>query len=256
MKAPTRCWAGYDGQGSTLFLPKTAKPPGQGEPMKRQKEKPHDWPHSQTSIEKLLQHLAEAASDWNVTNNPISVKQFHDAYHQLRAFGWDEDIDTEALLPEVLMPEMYRIHLAEAQARLEAQRVDLTPDNTLPPRILVIVNNPDKRIRISGFLNLLGYAAWSVRSVNEGLKALSEQRPALILLDLRLPDMSPIDMLTALRQQAGDVPILALRDKFNRTQLSALKTVGIVYSMITPEDIRLLLMGILDRVNRQLRKRP
>jgi DNA-binding response OmpR family regulator len=77
-------------------------------------------------------------------------------------------------------------------------------------KLLVIEDEP----RIASFLvkglRAAGYAVDHVREGDAGLELAARDRPDLILLDLRLPDMDGFDVLKRLRREGERIPVLIL----------------------------------------------
>jgi hypothetical protein len=59
------------------------------------------------SRKELLFSLADIAERWRETQNARYIKEYHDAYHQLRSLGWSGTLDIEAELPDEYMPKDY-----------------------------------------------------------------------------------------------------------------------------------------------------
>ena len=78
------------------------------------------------------------------------------------------------------------------------------------PRILVVDDDPDILVLLCHRLEQLGYA---VRTATHGLEALDKlasEQPALILLDLRLPQLSGLDVLQQIRHVAPEVKVIVM----------------------------------------------
>ena len=80
---------------------------------------------------------------------------------------------------------------------------------TAPAKILVIDDEvgPRESLRI---LLKLEFQVFLADSVAKGLKLLQEHQPDVILLDIRMPDMSGIDGLSEIRKLDSDVSVLML----------------------------------------------
>jgi len=67
--------------------------------------------------------------------------------------------------------------------------------------------------------------AGTARSGEEGLVVVAQCRPVAVLVDLKLPDISGIDVISRLRSQASDLAIVALssadRDAFYEPVIAA-----------------------------------
>jgi DNA-binding NtrC family response regulator len=78
------------------------------------------------------------------------------------------------------------------------------------PRILVVDDDPDILVLLQYRLEQLGYA---VRTATHGLEALAKlasEQPALILLDLRLPRLSGLDVLQQIKLAAPEVTVIVM----------------------------------------------
>jgi two-component system KDP operon response regulator KdpE len=77
--------------------------------------------------------------------------------------------------------------------------------------ILVVEDDPALVRAITRNLSARGYAARSATTVAEAMVALHDARPALLLLDIDLPDGSGWEVLRALRAAGhSDVPVVVM----------------------------------------------
>ncbi len=76
--------------------------------------------------------------------------------------------------------------------------------------ILVIDDDEDVRKATLGFLQSRGLKTLAADSVGEGLRLFSERHPAVVLLDLKLPDGTGIDVLRELQRQAPGTPVVVI----------------------------------------------
>ena len=77
------------------------------------------------------------------------------------------------------------------------------------PKILVIDDEPSIVKLVSAYLKPEGYDVYTAGDGNAGLKAASAFKPDLIILDLMLPGMDGIELLTRLRRES-DVYVILL----------------------------------------------
>ncbi len=63
------------------------------------------------------------------------------------------------------------------------------------PRVLVVDDHPLVRGMLRDFLASKGYDVSEAATGGEGLKRLREDRPHLVLLDIKLPDMTGLQVL-------------------------------------------------------------
>jgi two-component system, OmpR family, KDP operon response regulator KdpE len=76
-------------------------------------------------------------------------------------------------------------------------------------RILVIDDEPQIRRFVTAGLDLYGYSVIEAEKGVAGLNAVAQMQPDLIILDLALPDMSGLDVLTTVRSWSN-VPVIVL----------------------------------------------
>jgi two-component system, OmpR family, KDP operon response regulator KdpE len=76
-------------------------------------------------------------------------------------------------------------------------------------RILVIDDEPQIRRFLCAGLDLYGYSVSEAEKGTAGLNAVAHLRPDLIILDLSLPDMNGLDVLTTVRSWSN-VPVIIL----------------------------------------------
>lgn len=83
-------------------------------------------------------------------------------------------------------------------------------------RILVVDDEPDACDFLKQFLTLKGYQATTATSGPEALKKVKEERPDLILLDIRMPGMDGIEVLRRVKEvdvAIGVIMITAVKDE-------------------------------------------
>ena len=79
----------------------------------------------------------------------------------------------------------------------------------LPPTLVIDDDDVVRKICVE-LLEARGHKALSAASVGEGLRLFAEHRPAAVLLDLRLPDGTGIDVLRELQRQAPGTPVVVI----------------------------------------------
>jgi DNA-binding response OmpR family regulator len=77
-------------------------------------------------------------------------------------------------------------------------------------RILVIDDDPGTTETFQVILRDAGFAVAAASTGAQGLDCLRSQSQAVVLADLRLPDMSGIDVLRALRRMSFDTPFVMM----------------------------------------------
>ncbi len=88
----------------------------------------------------------------------------------------------------------------------------MDPSAPAQTRILVIENSRPVRRGIAEYLMDSGFQVLEADSGPRGLALLHQERPDLVLCDLRLPGMDGLDVLSLVRQGSPDTPVILLSD--------------------------------------------
>ncbi len=77
-------------------------------------------------------------------------------------------------------------------------------------RVLVIDDNKNNRILESDILEVAGYEVFEAENAMQGIAAAQKEKPDIIVMDIRLPDMRGTDAARTLRQDTAmqNVPII------------------------------------------------
>jgi excisionase family DNA binding protein len=83
------------------------------------------------------------------------------------------------------------------------------------PLVLIVDDDPQLREFVRVNLEIDGYAVREAGSAGEGLAALEEEAPALVLLDVMMPDVDGFEMLRRMQEQhgVGSVPVIMFSGK-------------------------------------------
>jgi CheY-like chemotaxis protein len=90
----------------------------------------------------------------------------------------------------------------------------------MPPLILCVDDEPAIRLLFQAELMEEGYEVETAGSGSEALEALKKRRPDLMLLDIRMEDLTGLEVLQAIRPQHPTLPVIivtavrGLRDDF------------------------------------------
>jgi two-component system cell cycle response regulator DivK len=79
-------------------------------------------------------------------------------------------------------------------------------------KILLIEDTPDNVLLIQRITQARGYHCLTAGDGAAGLRLAAEERPAIILLDINLPDIDGFEVVARLRADAAtrDIPIIAV----------------------------------------------
>ena len=91
------------------------------------------------------------------------------------------------------------------------------------PVVLIVDDDPAIRSFVRASLELEGYVVREAGSADEGLGAIEEEAPALILLDVMMPRVDGWDMLQRLQERhgVGAIPVLMFSGKVDEGDAEA-----------------------------------
>jgi two-component system NtrC family response regulator len=78
------------------------------------------------------------------------------------------------------------------------------------PRILVVDDDEHLRWILQTQLEQMGYAAAAVADGTEAIAAVEKEAPALVLTDLKMPGMSGMELLEAIRRDYPEIPVVLM----------------------------------------------
>jgi two-component system nitrogen regulation response regulator NtrX len=113
--------------------------------------------------------------------------------------------------------------------------------------ILVIDDDDTVRKTCVELLRARGHSPVAAASVGEGLRLFAERRPAAVLLDLKLPDGTGIDVLRELQRQAPGTPVVVISGYGSVTEAVETMKVGATDFLEKPVS-RERLFKVLDRI--------
>src|SRR5207249_7114544 len=120
-------------------------------------------------------------------------------------------------------------------------------------RILVVDDEPDITALVAYHLAKAGYRVATAGDGRDALVAAREEQPALIVLDLMLPDVSGFDVLAELRRreetrEIGVLLLTARRDEADRLRGLALGADDYILKPFSPPELVLRVGAILRRL--------
>ena len=72
----------------------------------------------------------------------------------------------------------------------------------------MVEDDPDVRRVIVECLGLIGYAVTEARNGAEGLAAIADHKPDLLVVDYAMPDMTGAEVISKARELFGDLPVI------------------------------------------------
>lgn len=106
-------------------------------------------------------------------------------------------------------------------------------------QILVVEDNDRNMKLFRDVLQATGYRTLEASTGGEALTLATEHRPALILMDIQLPDMDGVEALGRLRKEArtAEIPVLALTAQAMRGDRERFTAAGFGGYVAKPVDI-------------------
>lgn len=118
-------------------------------------------------------------------------------------------------------------------------------------KILVVDDEPAIRTLLKSTLARAGYQAIEAASAREALASAAIDKPDLVLLDLGLPDRDGLELIGALRGEAG-VPLIVVSARENSEQKVAALDLGADDYVTKPFDTEELLARVRASLRRGL----
>jgi two-component system nitrogen regulation response regulator NtrX len=123
--------------------------------------------------------------------------------------------------------------------------------------ILIVDDEADIRELVSGILEDEGHATRLARDADEGLKAIEERRPHLVILDIWLQGsrLDGLEMLSAIKKQHPDLPVVIISGHGNiETAVTAIRRGAYDYIEKPFKADRLVLVTLRALEASQLRR--
>jgi two-component system nitrogen regulation response regulator NtrX len=119
----------------------------------------------------------------------------------------------------------------------------------MDPRGTTLIIDDDEAIRRAcvELLEARGHKTVAASSVREGLRLFGQTRPAVVLLDLRLPDGTGLDVLRELQRQAPGTPVVVVSGRGSVGEAVEAMRVGATEYIEKPFS-RERLFEVLDRI--------
>jgi DNA-binding NtrC family response regulator len=102
--------------------------------------------------------------------------------------------------------------------------------------ILVVDDDKLTRFSLSKILGRAGYRIREAASATEGMAAIEEERPGVVLLDIRLPDRDGFAVLLAIRASHPQLPVVMMTAHHNEEMAREAKTLGAWAYLAKPCD--------------------
>lgn len=118
--------------------------------------------------------------------------------------------------------------------------------------ILIIEDDVDVAEMLNAYFRVQGYAVFVSNWGEEGVQSVIAQRPDLIILDIRLPDIDGFEVARRLRsdRRAASIPIIFLTEKRDRADKLQGLEIGADDYITKPFDIQELRLRVRNAIKR------
>lgn len=120
------------------------------------------------------------------------------------------------------------------------------------PTILIVEDDPDVADMLNAYFHVQGYEVINVHWGEDAVNVCRSQRPRLVLLDIRLPDIDGYEVARRLRssRRTEDIPIIFLTEKRTRDDRLQGLELGADDYITKPFDIQELRLRVRNALKR------
>lgn len=151
--------------------------------------------------------------------------------------GW-----SEPHMHERMRAAAYNLLALAPAAAVEARR----PAHPVK-RILLVDDEEALRDSVAFFLTSSGFEVSTASNGKQALEACEAQRPDLVITDLIMPDMEGVETIVRLREDFGDLPIIAMSGGWQAAEVDLLELateLGATQVLAKPFDCDDLLVAV------------
>lgn len=108
---------------------------------------------------------------------------------------------------------------------------------TFDLKLLYVEDEEDIREELEDFFSFRFKEVLVAQNGEEGLKMYEEHRPDIVVTDVMMPKMNGLEMIQAIREEFGDVPVVVMTAfKKSDTSMEMIKELGINNIVSKPAD--------------------
>ena len=104
--------------------------------------------------------------------------------------------------------------------------------------ILVIDDEIEACNLIKSFLNERGYTIITAQNGHNGINSIKDKKPALVFLDMRMPDMTGIDVLMKLKEDKITAKIILMTAIDEEKEINKAKELGAIGILKKPVQLQ------------------
>jgi DNA-binding NtrC family response regulator len=125
------------------------------------------------------------------------------------------------------------------------------------PSILIVDDEPNVRLTYRAALETEGLEVWEAPDGGAALRAMGEKQFDLAILDMRMPEVSGLELLEQMRQQGIQTPVViitAYGDVPHAVRAMRLGAIDFLEKPLTPDALRSIVAEILRRHEKPVRQ--
>ena len=173
----------------------------------------------------------------------------------MRADGLAKALAGRTTLEEVLRvtppdPDLARRASRRAAPEAAEPPGQVAPPPKTPPKVLV-VDDDHAIAEVAAAVLVDGYEVVAAGRADEGLRMVGAEHPDLVLVDLDLPGVDPVQLLARLREAAmADLPVLVMSasdDRHTRDRAAAAGATGFISKPFSEGQLRGEVAAVLQR---------
>lgn len=122
--------------------------------------------------------------------------------------------------------------------------------NSAGPLVLVVDDDPSARRVLDVRMRALGCRVAMASTGREALAAIEHATPAVVLLDLHMPDLDGFDVLRTLRRKGTDIATIVVSAHGSREIVAEAMNLGAVDFLVKPFDpqhLESVVRGVLEQ---------
>jgi CheY-like chemotaxis protein len=130
----------------------------------------------------------------------------------------------------------------------------MSPQRLSGRTIIVVEDHDEARMAISNFLDHLGATVVAAKDGLEGLEAVKNKHPHLVVTDLLMPGMDGFELMREIQglppEAGGDTPVIAMTALDSRLERNRILTLGFCACLQKPFTAQTLVDTILYLLDR------
>lgn len=108
---------------------------------------------------------------------------------------------------------------------------------TFDIKLLYVEDEEDIREELEDFFSFRFKEVLVAKNGEEGLKMYREHRPDIVVTDVMMPKMNGLDMIKAIREEFGDIPVVVMTAfRKSDTNMEMIQEIGVYNIISKPAD--------------------